>query len=69
MSPAFPFWLVNLAAALSGMRLLPYAGATLLGVVPATLVYASIGAGFGTALRLAARLTSHQSSPPASWHR
>ena len=48
--PAFPFWLVNLAAALSGMRLLPYAGATLLGVVPATFVYASIGAGIGTVL-------------------
>jgi uncharacterized membrane protein YdjX (TVP38/TMEM64 family) len=48
--PAFPFWLVNLAAALSGMRLLPYAGATVIGVVPATLVYASIGAGVGKAL-------------------
>ena len=36
--PAFPFWLVNLAAALSGMRLLPYAAATLIGVVPATFV-------------------------------
>ena len=32
--PAFPFWLVNLAAALSGMRLLPYAGATVIGVMP-----------------------------------
>jgi uncharacterized membrane protein YdjX (TVP38/TMEM64 family) len=48
--PAFPFWLVNLAAALSGMRLLPYALATLIGVVPATFVYASIGAGVGKVL-------------------
>ena len=37
--PAFPFWLVNLAAALSGMRLLPYAAATVLGIMPATFVY------------------------------
>jgi uncharacterized membrane protein YdjX (TVP38/TMEM64 family) len=48
--PAFPFWLVNLAAALSGMRLLPYAAATVLGVIPATFVYASIGTGLGDVL-------------------
>lgn len=48
--PAFPFWLVNLAAALSGMRLLPYASATVLGIMPATFVFASIGAGLGNAL-------------------
>jgi uncharacterized membrane protein YdjX (TVP38/TMEM64 family) len=48
--PAFPFWLVNLAAALSGMRLLPYFAATLIGVLPATFIYASIGAGIGAVL-------------------
>jgi uncharacterized membrane protein YdjX (TVP38/TMEM64 family) len=48
--PAFPFWLVNLAAALSGMRLLPYAAATVVGIMPATFVYASIGAGLGGVL-------------------
>jgi uncharacterized membrane protein YdjX (TVP38/TMEM64 family) len=48
--PAFPFWLVNLAAALSGMRLLPYVAATLIGVLPATFIYASIGAGIGAVL-------------------
>ena len=30
--PVFPFWLVNFAGALVGMRLLPYALATLLGI-------------------------------------
>jgi uncharacterized membrane protein YdjX (TVP38/TMEM64 family) len=45
--PAFPFWLVNLAAALAGMRLLPFAAATLIGIVPATFIYAWIGAGVG----------------------
>ena len=53
--PAFPFWLVNLAAALSGMRLLPYAAATVLGVMPATFVYASIGAGLGDVLSAGGR--------------
>jgi uncharacterized membrane protein YdjX (TVP38/TMEM64 family) len=48
--PAFPFWLVNLAAALSGMRLWPYVAATLIGVLPATFIYASIGAGIGAVL-------------------
>jgi uncharacterized membrane protein YdjX (TVP38/TMEM64 family) len=48
--PAFPFWLVNLAAALSGMRLAPYAAATVLGIIPATFVYASIGTGLGDVL-------------------
>jgi uncharacterized membrane protein YdjX (TVP38/TMEM64 family) len=48
--PAFPFWLVNLAAGLSGMRLLPYSAATVIGIMPATFIYASIGAGVGEVL-------------------
>ena len=48
--PAFPFWLINLAPALVGMRLLPYAAATLIGVVPAAVVFASLGAGVGGVL-------------------
>ena len=53
--PVFPFWLVNLAAALSGMRLVPYAAATVLGIVPATFVFASIGAGIGEVLAAGGR--------------
>lgn len=45
-----PFWLVNLAAALSGMRLLPYTAATLIGIIPATFVLAWIGAGVADVL-------------------
>lgn len=48
--PLFPFWLVNLAASVCGMRLFPYTAATLLGIIPATFVFASIGAGVGTVL-------------------
>lgn len=48
--PAFPFWAVNLAAAACGMRLLPYAGATLLGIMPTTFILASLGDGLGGAL-------------------
>jgi uncharacterized membrane protein YdjX (TVP38/TMEM64 family) len=42
-----PFWLVNLAAPLTGMRLLPFAAGTILGILPATTVFAGIGAGLG----------------------
>ena len=45
-----PFWLVNLAAALCGMRLLPYASATLIGVIPMTFVLTWVGAGVGEVL-------------------
>jgi uncharacterized membrane protein YdjX (TVP38/TMEM64 family) len=53
--PAFPFWLVNLAAALSGMRLVPYAAATVTGIIPATFIYASLGAGLGDVLAAGGR--------------
>jgi uncharacterized membrane protein YdjX (TVP38/TMEM64 family) len=48
--PLFPFWLVNLAAAVAGIRLAVYIPATLLGIAPATFILSSIGAGVGTIL-------------------
>lgn len=48
--PVVPFWLANLAPALAGMGLRPFAAATLLGIVPATAVFASVGAGLGGVL-------------------
>ncbi|MBV7256314.1 TVP38/TMEM64 family protein [Pacificimonas sp. WHA3] len=48
--PAFPFFLVNIAAGLFGMRTLPYAAATGLGIIPGTFVFASIGAGAGAVI-------------------
>jgi uncharacterized membrane protein YdjX (TVP38/TMEM64 family) len=45
--PVVPFWLANLAPALAGMPLPPYAAATLLGIIPGTAVFAGIGAGLG----------------------
>jgi len=48
--PAFPFWMVNLAAALFGMRLLTYVSATAIGILPATFVFAYFGQGLRTAL-------------------
>lgn len=48
--PLVPFWLVNLVPALVGMRLGTFTLATALGIVPGTLVFASIGAGVGGVL-------------------
>jgi uncharacterized membrane protein YdjX (TVP38/TMEM64 family) len=46
--PLFPFWLVNLVPAFFGMRLSRYALATLIGIGPATIVFASLGSGLGS---------------------
>jgi uncharacterized membrane protein YdjX (TVP38/TMEM64 family) len=48
--PVFPFWVVNLAAALFGMHLVPYIAATAIGIVPGTFVLAYFGHGLGTAI-------------------
>jgi uncharacterized membrane protein YdjX (TVP38/TMEM64 family) len=46
--PIFPFWLVNLVPALVGVRLPTFVLATLLGILPGTFVYASLGNGLGS---------------------
>lgn len=50
LAPLFPFWLVNVAPALFGMRLGAYVLATAIGIMPGTLAYAYFGRGLGTAL-------------------
>jgi uncharacterized membrane protein YdjX (TVP38/TMEM64 family) len=45
--PAFPFWAVNLAPALLGMRLTSFVAATMIGIIPGTIVYTAFGAGLG----------------------
>lgn len=45
--PIFPFFLVNLAAGLLGVRLSTYVLATFIGIIPGTFVYAGLGNGLG----------------------
>jgi uncharacterized membrane protein YdjX (TVP38/TMEM64 family) len=45
--PLFPFWLVNLIPAVASVSLPVFLAATFLGIIPGTLVYASLGSGFG----------------------
>ena len=45
--PAFPFWAVNLAPALLGVRLSTYILATFVGIIPGGFVFSTFGAGIG----------------------
>jgi uncharacterized membrane protein YdjX (TVP38/TMEM64 family) len=49
--PVFPFWLVNIVPAFAAVPLRTFVLATLIGIVPGTLVYAWIGAGLDDLLR------------------
>jgi uncharacterized membrane protein YdjX (TVP38/TMEM64 family) len=46
--PAFPFFVVNLAPAFMGIKLRTYFVTTLIGIIPGTFVFASIGNGLGS---------------------
>lgn len=46
--PAFPFFVVNLVPAFLGVPTRTFVVATLLGIIPGTFVFASIGAGLGS---------------------
>ena len=46
--PLFPFFVVNLVPAFLGVRLRTYFLGTLIGIIPGTFVYASVGAGLGS---------------------
>ncbi|MBZ0227899.1 MAG: TVP38/TMEM64 family protein [Bauldia sp.] len=48
--PVFPFWLVNLAAALLRVPLRSFTIATAVGIIPGSAVYASFGSGLGSLL-------------------
>jgi uncharacterized membrane protein YdjX (TVP38/TMEM64 family) len=45
--PLFPFWLVNLVPALTGIRLRTYVAATAIGILPGTFVFANLGQSLG----------------------
>jgi uncharacterized membrane protein YdjX (TVP38/TMEM64 family) len=45
LTPVFPFWLVNIAAALAQVRLKTFVAATILGIIPATLAFSFAGSG------------------------
>lgn len=46
--PLFPFFVVNLVPAFLGVRLRTYVLGTMIGIIPGSFVYASVGAGLGS---------------------
>lgn len=48
--PIFPFWLVNLAAGATGMKISSFVLGTFFGMIPATFIFASLGSGLGDVL-------------------
>jgi len=48
--PAFPFFLVNLAPALVGVRLSTFVAATAIGIIPATFTLAFLGSGLDSVI-------------------
>jgi uncharacterized membrane protein YdjX (TVP38/TMEM64 family) len=43
--PIFPFWVINIAAGLLGVRLRTFVLATFMGIIPGSLVYVAVGSG------------------------
>jgi len=55
--PLFPFFLVNLAAALFDIRLITFLATTAIGIAPATFIYTSVGREIGTVSSLSGLLS------------
>lgn len=55
--PAFPFWLVNIAPALFGVKLTPFVMATAIGILPGTFVFTYFGHGLSTTLQQSEELS------------
>jgi uncharacterized membrane protein YdjX (TVP38/TMEM64 family) len=51
--PAFPFWAVNLVAAILDVPLKTYVIGTFFGIIPATMAFASLGAGLDSVIAAA----------------
>jgi uncharacterized membrane protein YdjX (TVP38/TMEM64 family) len=49
--PLFPFFLINLVAAIVGVRLSTFLAATGIGIIPATFAFAFLGAGLDSVIR------------------
>lgn len=49
--PAFPFWLVNIAPALLGVKFAPFVLATAIGILPGTFVFTYFGHGLSATLQ------------------
>lgn len=57
--PIAPFWLINLALGLIDIPLGVYVAASFLGILPVSLIFASLGSGLDSVLRRGGRIGPH----------
>jgi len=62
--PLFPFFVVNLVPAFLGVRLRSYVIATFVGIIPASFVFASVGAGLGSLVDAGRDCSLHDALTP-----
>ncbi|MBN9318362.1 MAG: hypothetical protein BGN86_06255 [Caulobacterales bacterium 68-7] len=65
--PAFPLWIINIGAGLVAIPLRTYFVASFLGMVPSSLVYASVGSGFGHVLAKGGAIDVRVLTEPQVW--
>ena len=66
--PAIPFFIANLVPAFLGVSLRVFVITTLIGIIPATAVFATVGAGLGTVLDTQSTMTLHAMlTPHVKW--
>jgi uncharacterized membrane protein YdjX (TVP38/TMEM64 family) len=66
--PAIPFFIANLVPAFLGVSLPVFIATTFIGIIPATAIFATIGAGLGSALESSADLSLHNLlTPQLKW--
>jgi uncharacterized membrane protein YdjX (TVP38/TMEM64 family) len=62
--PAIPFFIANLVPAFLGVPLSAFVITTFIGIIPATVIFATIGAGLGSVLQTSADLSLHSLMTP-----
>jgi uncharacterized membrane protein YdjX (TVP38/TMEM64 family) len=66
--PAIPFFIANLVPAFLGVPLRAFVITTLVGIIPATAVFATVGAGLGSVLATETNMTLHgMLTPEVKW--
>lgn len=65
--PLFPFWLVNLVAAMTRVRLRTYIAATFVGIIPGCLVFVSLGNGLDEIVAAGAGANAGVMLRPTVW--
>ena len=62
--PVIPFFIANLVPAFLGVRLPVFIATTLIGIIPATIIFTTVGAGLGSVLERSTDLTLHSLLTP-----